>query len=226
MKVVNSISMADADITLDLNEKNFSIGINGEFEPIKSVKGNGSGLARVSWKNDFYVFLGVQTRYEIAALFNAYGDFALGYNIKPSTRKQSDIKGYFDNIDEQLLAKNATFNGGFVSVGTSFKTGPYGGDIWVAYASASFSYSADAFLFLNFPSTQISQANLSMSLGGELNGSAEVGVLGMDLIGARVGACFRITGGYNNSIGWNLNGRIAAGAEFNILKAPRNCNSA
>ena len=226
LTVVNSINMAEASIVLDLNEKNFSIEIKGEFEPIKAVSGTGTGLARVSWKNDLYIFLGVQSSYKIAGLFDAYGDFALGYNIKPAVRRQSDVTGYFRSIDEDLLGRTDTFSGAFVSAGTSFSAGPYKGDIWIASVSAGFGYSADAFVFLNFPSTQPSQATLSISLGGELNGSAEVGVLGMDLIGARVGACFRITGGYNNSIGWNLNGRIAAGAEFNILKAPRNCNSA
>src|SRR5690625_7042125 len=146
----NSINNDEAIIVLDLNENNFSIKIKGEFEPIKAVSGTGTGLARVSWKNDLYIFLGVQSSYKIAGLFDAYGDFALGYNIKPAVRRQSDVTGYFRSIDEDLLGRTDTYSGAVVSAGTALIAGDYQGENWVASLRGGVVYRADGFVLVEY----------------------------------------------------------------------------
>lgn len=228
IKVANSINLVETDMTLDLNQQFFAISINAEFEPMNGVKGEGTGLGRVSWKDDFYVFMGARADFEVVNLLETNGVFAFGYNIKPSVRNSSDISPYFDNenIDEETLGRTDNFNGVFVGAKTGFDTGRLGGDIWIASAHASFSSTTSAFFFLNFPTTNARDANFKVSLSGDINGSAGVSVLGFNVLSVSAGACYRVTGGYNNTIGWNIDGKAAVKLEVDILNHPNECNSA
>lgn len=101
-----------------------------------------------------------------------------------------------------------------------------GGDIWIASAHARFKSKTDVFFFLNFPTTNARDANFKVSLSGDINGSACVSVLGFNVLCASAGACYRVTGGYNNTIGWNIDGKAAVKLEVDILNHPNECNSA
>lgn len=227
IEVANSINLVETDMTLDLNQKYFAITIDAQFEPINGITGRGIGLGRVSWKDDFYVFIGAKATFNVAGFLDVNGVFAFGYNIKPSVRNSSDISPFFDNenIDEKTLGRNDNFNGVFVGAGTDFSTGRLGGDIWIASVYGSFSSKTSAFFFLNFPTTSARDANFKVSLTGDIYGMVKVSALDQNLAKIEGNACYRFTGGYNNEVGWNIYGKVAVGIEASILSAPNECNS-
>lgn len=227
VEVASSLNLASAEVLLDFNRDLFAIDVNVRAEPMKglaSVKLDGT--MQISWdKKNPYVFFGTAADISLGGgLLEGNGEFALGVNVKPAVRGNSSlgISNYFRHADLDLLPANSTFSGLYVYGGAKVgsKTEDlFSGDIGIAAAHVRYYSAADATLFLNFADDRY-----HASLGGELYFYADASVLGINILDAEAGACFRIAGGRSEAKGWYFNGKAAAYFRIGILSAPKTCN--
>lgn len=228
VEVASSLNLATAKLLLDFNQDLFAIDVNVKAEPLEGVASmQMDGTMQVSWnKQNPYVFFGAASSISVVGGFiKGNGEFALGINVKPTVRSDPSrgIGRYFQYADAQLLPSNANFSGLYVRAGAEVgsKTKDlFGGDIGIASAHVRFYSSSDATLFMNFADNRY-----HASLGGELYFYADASVLGMSIVDAKAGACYRISGGRSDNLGWYFQGKASAYFSIGILAAPSRCNS-
>lgn len=224
LEVVSYFKLAKSEIVLNIPGKQFAVTINSDIEPIRGLyKSQLRGLFRLSWNpSDPYAFLGCGMNTGIAGIFNSYGNFALGINVKNPYTRQDDIGYYFSKLDKDLAGSGTnTFSG--VYIHTGFQIGnpakKYGFDITVASAQFWYSSSTEAMLLCNFANN----SQYRMRLKGDLSAGAALCAAKV-CVGASFNACYAITGGRNEADGWYIDGRVAGAIGVHLGGCDPACN--
>src|SRR5690606_6353041 len=224
--VGDNFELAKSTVELNFPAKLFAITVAANMEPMEGLgKANLNGLMRISWDtSNPYAFLGVNTTIKVAGLLNAYGEFALGVNVKNPKNGDSDISQYFVNLDDDLISSNYTFSGLYAYGGVEI--GPpdpkIGGSFWIASFSATYRASASACFLVNF-----AEGDYLLSFKGEVSASAKACI---DLwvwdgcMSAGFDACFGFAGGRTSQKGWFFKGNVGAALTFTVGSLNPGCN--
>lgn len=215
--VADKFETAKASLTLDFREKYFAVTVDAKLSPIEGVvESTINGLLRLKWvKEDTYLFLGVQTKIQLASLLNAHGRYILAVNIKNPKYRNDDLKEWFVHLDDHSYGKgsNTVFSGvllqAYKEVGIP-KAQAKGIDLVLLKGKAWFHSKSEILLIFNF-----AEMDYLMQMKGQLSAGGEACAFKMCL-SAEFTACYNFAGGYNHNQGWFLNGNAAGNFEVQV----------
>ena len=217
VKVASSLDIATASIVIDIPNSYFAIGIVAGIEPLPDiVRAHIQGDLIVSTKTgDSYFFLGAGIDVNLLGLINSRGVFALGFGVG-NAQTRPTISYYMKDAPSAYLS-NGTFSGVYLNamseMGITKENAPEvdlivaSGKLWL-YSRSDFTFIAN---FVN-PSFRVSS---SMYFEGGIKAC-----LVKICASASAKACVDISGGYNNSEGWNFAARASGEG---ILSIGSNC---
>ncbi|RYY55511.1 MAG: hypothetical protein EOO09_10180 [Chitinophagaceae bacterium] len=214
---VGPLDVAQAKLVLDVPNEYFALGIVADFEPLPDmVRAHVQGDLIVSTKSsDTYFFFGAGMDVNLFGLIRSEGVFALGFGVKNAKTRET-ISYYMSKAPSEYLS-NGTFTGVYVNgvseMGVKKEDAPgldlgvISGKIWL-HTRSDFSFIA------NFDN-----ANFRVSAGMSFQGGIR-GCFTFICAEASAKACVNVSGGYNNSQGWNFNASASGEA---VLAAGSSC---
>lgn len=224
IEVASVFTLAKAQMELNIPAKNFVVTIAAELSPMQGLASSRvDGLLRISWdQQDPYVFLGCGMQTKMLGILDAYGEYALGFNIKNPRTRQDDISYFFRHLDDDLAAGTGTVFSG-IYIHTGLKVGDrnkkYGFDIAIASAKFWYESNSEVLLFMNFANSQY-----KFKLKGGMSAGAELCAVGI-CVGASFDACYGFTGGRDAVRGWYVSGEAAGSFQAYLGGCDAGCNS-
>ncbi len=201
IEVASILTMAEAQIVIDIPNSYFSVGININIEPLPDVvRANIQGDLIVSAKKgDTYFFLGCGMDVNLLGLINSRGTFAIGFGVNDAQTRET-ISYYLGDAPSEYLS-NGSFTGAYINatseMGVREKDAPsldliiVSGKVWL-YNRSEFSFIA------NF-----NNGDFRVKSAMDFEGGIRACIVGI-CASASAKACVMIEGGYNNSEGWNF----------------------
>lgn len=224
IEIASAFSVAQAKMVLDVPGKTFAVSIDATINPMAGVaSASVKGLLRISWnKDDAFVFLGCGMQAKLLGIVDAYGDYAIGINLKNPRNRGDDISYYFSHLDADLAqSDNAVFSGIYLHTGCKVgdKNKKYGFDIEIASAEFWFEANSEVLLYMNF-----AQGEYKFKLKGYLGAGADLCAVGL-CIGGSFEACYAFMGGRNQAKGWYVGGQAAGRFDVRVGGCDPGCNS-
>lgn len=215
VKAMDQLELGRLYMEMNWPQSMFLFTVESKIEPLPGlVKVDLDGLLKLSWKNDGankpYFFFGANTNVSFGAGplgLNAGGQYVIAANIFNPKGGDPSIATFFRNIDPAFIGASNKFSGLYAYAGMSKSASGIGFEI-PAVASLDLGYDFNAATNMIFNVADgIRNGKYLLGLNGRVSGYAKANLLWVFDVGAKGCACFAISGGRNDNLGWFVDGR-------------------